>query len=123
MRNDQGQQVNEAYPGQAVNITAGFKHVPEVGHPLYAVANHEEALFITNKIKSRREKEHARNMAQQDHISEVEHDLRKNIHGLSSIEKGKIYSGDRTPYYDKLGLLEESDLERYRRKLHIKGDE
>ena len=123
MKNDRGLQVNEAYPGQAVTITAGFKHVPEIGHPLYAVSSHEEALFMTNKIKTRREKEYTRYIADQDHLSKLEHDLRKQIHGLNSIEKGKIYSGDFTPYYDKLGLLEESDLEKYRRKLHIKGDQ
>jgi hypothetical protein len=44
------------------------------------------------------------------------------VHGLSPIEKGKIYSGDRTPLYDKIGLLEESDIEKYMRKLHIKRE-
>lgn len=41
---------------------------------------------------------------------------------MSYIEKGKIYSGDKVPYYEHLGLIEEEDLERYRRKLHIKDD-
>ncbi len=120
MRNDKGQQINEAYPGQAVYITAGFKHVPEIGHPLYTVSSHEEALFMTNQIKTRREKEHDRFVAEHDKIFKMEHDLRKQVHGLSSVEKGRVYSGDRTPIYDKLGILDESDLERYRRKLHIK---
>lgn len=74
---------------------------------------------MRNKIKMRREKEHALYVAEHDHLSQLEHDLRKQVHGLSPIEKGKIYSGDRTPIYDKMGLLEESDLEKYMRKLHI----
>jgi hypothetical protein len=41
---------------------------------------------------------------------------------LNHIEKGKIYSGDRVPLYERLGLIEEEDLERYRRKLHIKDE-
>lgn len=40
--------------------------------------------------------------------------------GLTRIEKGKLYSGDKTIMYEKLGLVEESDLERYRKKLGIK---
>jgi translation initiation factor IF-2 len=36
MMNDKGQQINEAYPGEAVYI-GGFKHFPDVGNPLYVV--------------------------------------------------------------------------------------
>jgi len=36
MMNDKGQQVTEAYPGEAVYI-GGFKHFPDVGNPLYVV--------------------------------------------------------------------------------------
>jgi hypothetical protein len=39
---------------------------------------------------------------------------------LTRIEKGKIYGGDKTIMYEKLGLVEESDLERYRKKLGIR---
>jgi hypothetical protein len=42
------------------------------------------------------------------------------VKGLSRIEKGKIYSGDKTILYEKLGLIEESDIEKYRKKLGIK---
>jgi len=42
------------------------------------------------------------------------------VKGLSRIEKGKIYGGDKTIMYEKLGLVEESDLEKYRKKLGIK---
>lgn len=43
--NDQGKQVKEVYPGQAVKL-GGFKSFPDVGNPLYAVKDHEEAQFI-----------------------------------------------------------------------------
>ena len=42
MINDQGKQVKEVYPGQAVKL-GGFKSFPDVGAPLYAVKDHEEA--------------------------------------------------------------------------------
>ena len=42
MTNDQFQHVSHAHPGQAVRV-GGFKHIAEVGHPLYAVNNHAEA--------------------------------------------------------------------------------
>jgi Translation-initiation factor 2 len=56
-----------------------------------------------NTIRSRRDREAA-----------------LNIKGLTRIEKGKIYGGDKTIMYEKLGLVEENDLERYRKKLGIK---
>ena len=108
----------KALPGEAVHIN-GFKHVPEVGRPLYAVKTHDEAVFISERIKHWRQRELG---LQTKDISDKEHDLRKQIHGLGHIEKGKIYSGDRVPLYERLGLLEEEDLERYRRKLHIKDE-
>jgi translation initiation factor IF-2 len=42
MINDQGKQVKEVYPGQACKL-GGFKQFPDVGAPLYAVKDHEEA--------------------------------------------------------------------------------
>ncbi len=52
--------------------------------------------------------------------SQKAHDLKKKVKGLTRIEKGKIYGGDKTIMYEKLGLVEESDLEKYRKKLGIK---
>ena len=95
----------------------GFKSFPDVGAPLYAVKDHEEAQFIVNTIRSRREREAALNQVDS---SKKAHDLKKTVKGLSRIEKGKLYSGDKTIMYEKLGLVEESDLERYRKKLGIK---
>ena len=54
--NDQGKQVKEVFPGQAVKL-GGFKSFPDVGAPLYAVKDHEEAQFIVSTIRPRTEKE------------------------------------------------------------------
>ena len=95
----------------------GFKGFPDVGNPLYAVKDHEEAMFIVNTIRARKDKEHAMGVVDS---SQKAHDLKKGVKGLSRIEKGKLYSGDKTIMYEKLGLVEESDLERYRKKLGLK---
>lgn len=36
------------------------------------------------------------------------------------MEKRKLYSGDKTIMYEKMGLIEESDIEKYRKKLGLK---
>lgn len=50
MKNDQGMNIAFATPGQAVHL-GGFRHFPDVGSPLYACENHEEASFIANRIR------------------------------------------------------------------------
>lgn len=45
MKDDNQKMINEAFPGQAVHLV-GFKHLPDVGHPLYVVENHKEANMI-----------------------------------------------------------------------------
>jgi translation initiation factor IF-2 len=60
MINDKGENIGAeagAYPGQAVVIGGYFKHIPEIGHSLYACKTHEEALYMATRIKSRRERE------------------------------------------------------------------
>lgn len=74
-------------------------------------------MFIVNTIRARKEKEQAMGVVDQ---SQRAHELKKGVKGLSRIEKGKIYGGDKTIMYEKLGLVEESDLERYRKKLGLK---
>jgi hypothetical protein len=54
--------------------------------------------------------------------SEKHHELQKKKGKLSRIEKRKLYGGDKTILYEKLGLIEESDIEKYRKKLGIKKD-
>jgi hypothetical protein len=56
MKNDQGMNIKEAYPGQAV-LLGGFRHFPDVGAPLYACKQHDEALFMISRIKHRKDKE------------------------------------------------------------------
>lgn len=60
MINDQGKSIKQAFPGQAVKL-GGFKTYPEVGCPLYAVVNHDEAKMIVNTVRIRREREAAIN--------------------------------------------------------------
>lgn len=43
-------------------------------------------------------------MNQVDH-SKKAHDLKKSVQKMSRLEKRRIYSGDRTLLYEKLGLV------------------
>jgi hypothetical protein len=81
------------------------------------VKDHEEAQFIVATIRARKDREESLNKVDS---SQKAHDLKKGVKGLTRIEKGKIYGGDKTIMYEKLGLVEESDLEKYRKKLGIK---
>lgn len=74
-------------------------------------------MFISNRIKVRRELE--LNKQIQDK-SQPMNDLKKKMKGLSRMEKRKLYSGDKTIMYEKMGLIEESDIEKYRKKLGLK---
>ena len=46
-------------------------------------------------------------------------DMKKKLKGLTRMEKRKMYGGDKSIMYEKIGLLEESDIEKYRKKLGI----
>ena len=46
-------------------------------------------------------------------------ELKKKVKGLSRMEKRKLYSGDKTIMDEKMGLVEESDIEKYRKKLGL----
>lgn len=96
----------------------GFKEIPEVGNPLYVVRNQEESNFIINRIKQRHALENARRVASssQMQVSDIKHKIGK----LTRFEKQAIKSGDKTVLYEKLGLLEERDLESYYAKFGIK---
>ena len=88
-----------------------------MGNPLYAVKDHEEAQFIVQTIRTRRDKE--AQLLSVDH-SQRAHELKKSVKGLTNIEKRKLYGGDKTILYEKLGLIEETDIEKYRKKFGIK---
>ena len=45
--------------------------------------------------------------------------MKKKLTGLTRMEKRKMYGGDKSIMYEKIGLVEESDVEKYRRKLGI----
>lgn len=91
--------------------------MPEVGHPLNVVDSHALAYQLASQIKDRKEFEHALEIKS---LSDRVHDLKKQVHGLTRVEKGKLYSGDKTILYDKLGLADEEDLDKYRGKVGIK---
>jgi translation initiation factor IF-2 len=90
---DQHKPLQEAFPGMSVLLEGGFKYPPEVGHPLYIVDSHETAQFITHRVKVKREREHGLEVKD---LSDKVHDMRKQVHGLGKIERGKWYGGDRT---------------------------
>jgi len=48
--------------------------------------------------------------------------MKKKAGSLTSIEKRKLYGGDKTILYEKLGLIDETDIEKYRKKFGIKKD-
>jgi hypothetical protein len=47
-------------------------------------------------------------------------DKKKGIGRLSRIEKRIMYGGDKTILAEKMGLVEEEDIEKYRKKLGLK---
>lgn len=86
---------------------------------MYACETHDEAMSITHQYKLRRIKEEKLNAV--DNYKEM-HDLKKGMTKLTKMEKKKLYGGDSTILYEKMGLVEESDIEKYRKKLGIKKD-
>ena len=49
-------------------------------------------------------------------------EMKKEIGKLTKIEKVALKKGDKTILYEKLGLVEESDLRDYQKKFGIKSD-
>lgn len=85
----------------------GFKAIPEVGNPLYAVQSQEEAKFIVNRVKQRSALEAARRLAASGKIQvhELKHKAHKEFGKLQRHEKLAIKGGDKSVLYEKLGLL------------------
>lgn len=115
MINDLGQSIKQAFPGQAVKM-GGFKTYPDVGNPLYAVVNHDEAKFIVETVRLRREREMTANRPDP---SKKAHDLQKAVGKYNTIERRKIAAGDKIIFYEKLGLVEEQNIEVYRKNLEF----
>jgi hypothetical protein len=72
---------------------------------------------MCHRIKLRRDQE-----LQEDLIDKSQPltEMKKKIKGLSRMEKRRLYGGDKTIMYEKMGLVEESDIEKYRKKLGLK---
>jgi len=121
MTNDKAMPIKEAYPGEAVHLV-GFKAFPDVGNPLYVVENPEHAKFIIDKVKGRYDASKLQRLASNsDNLLATE--MKKEIGKLTKIEKVALKKGDKTILYEKLGLIEESDLKDYQKKFGIKGDQ
>ena len=124
MVNDLGQNVKEAFPGEAVHL-GGFKHFPEVGNPLYVVKSPAEVRFIVDRMTHRSQLEEIKRLAASKQIQV--HELKKQMGKLTRLEKSQLKKGDKTILYEKLGLLEEKDLKAQYAKFGVKegdaGDE
>lgn len=118
MLNDQGKQVKEAYPGMAVHI-GGFKAFPEVGSPLYTSKDYHEVIRIAETYKQRKQKEKMLSIPKEDKV----HDIKKKVGKLTSLERRKIHGGDNIIRFEKMGLIEKQDVEKFARKLGIKDFE
>ena len=71
---------------------------------------------MINRIKIRRERELTQSLIDK---SQPMQDMKKKVKGLTRMEKRKLYGGDKTIMYEKMGLVEESDIEKYRKKLGL----
>lgn len=57
-----------------------------------------------------------------DKLASEDMQMKKKLKGLTRMEKRKMYGGDKSIMYEKIGLVEESDIEKYKKKLGIKGN-
>lgn len=112
MKDDASRMVTEAFPGQAVHI-GGFKDFPEVGNPLYAVKDASETNIIVRTLKQRSAQEEALKLMAKGDASD---EIKKSIGKLTRWEKRRIKGGDKTILYHKLGIAEEADIERLKKK-------
>jgi hypothetical protein len=92
MRDDNGRNVTQAFPGQAVHL-GGFKHFPEVGNPLYVVEDQKEARMIVQTLQRRAQQEEMLQLLEKGDHSD---DIKKSIGKLTRLEKRRIKAGDKT---------------------------
>ena len=50
------------------------------------------------------------------------HDVKKRVNRLTRMEKRKMHGGDDIIRYEKMGLIEKQDIEKYRKKLGLPKD-
>lgn len=116
MRDDNGRNIHEAFPGQAVHL-GGFKQFPEVGNPLYVVENHKEANMIVQTLQQRAHQEEMMKLLEKGDNSE---DIKNKIGKLTRLEKRRIKAGDKTILFQRLGIAEESDIDKLKKRFGVK---
>lgn len=116
MKDDNSKIVKIAYPGQAVHVS-GFKHFPEVGSPLYVVDDHKEANIIVDTLKKRKEQEETLRLLE---IGDQSDEIKKSIGKLTKWEKRRIKAGDKTLLFQRLGIAEDEDIEKLKKRFGVK---
>lgn len=116
MKDDNSKIVKIAYPGQAVHVS-GFKHFPEVGSPLYVVDDHKEANIIVDTLKRRKEQEETLRLLE---IGDQSDEIKKSIGKLTKWEKRRIKAGDKTLLFQRLGIAEDEDIEKLKKRFGVK---
>lgn len=116
MKDDNGRVINEAFPGQAVHI-GGFKQFPEVGNPLYVVENHKEANMIVSTLQQRADQEETLKLLEKGDNSD---EIKRSIGKLTRWEKRRIKAGDKTILFQRLGIAEEQDIDKLKRRFGVK---
>ena len=116
MKDDNGRVINEAFPGQAVHI-GGFKQFPEVGNPLYVVENHKEANMIVSTLQQRADQEETLKLLEKGDNSD---EIKRSIGKLTRWEKRRIKAGDKTILFQRLGIAEEEDIDKLKRRFGVK---
>jgi len=95
----------------------GFKHFPEVGNPLYVVGGLKEANIIVSTLKLRAQQEETMKLLEKgDHSEEI----KKSIGKLTRQEKRRIKAGDKTILFQRLGIAEEEDIDKLKRRFGVK---
>lgn len=87
---------------------------------MYAVGNLKEAQFIVDTLKKRAKQEET---LKQLELGDDSGELKKSIGKLSKFEKRRIKAGDKTVIFHKLGIIEEEDINKLKRKFGIKTKE
>ena len=116
MKDDNGKPIKEAFPGQAVHI-GGFKAFPEVGSPLYVVEDLKEANMIVDTLKTRQKQEEALKLLQSGNDDE---EIKKKIGKLTRWEKRRIKAGDKTLLFQRLGIADDQDIDKLKRRFGVK---
>ena len=94
----------------------GFRAFPEVGSPLYVVEDLKEANMIVDTLKTRSKQEEALKLLQQGNDDE---EIKKKIGKLTRWEKRRIKSGDKTLLFQRLGIADDQDIDKLKRKFGV----